>query len=263
MTLNTRAHGDLHKRIINVTQEIEKNPDSAGLYFKRGKLYYQHNDYEKGLEDFKHAKKLGHNALEQDFLVAKSNYHLEKYSNSKRIIKRILRIEPNNDSALKLLADIYFKKKKYKKSAQLYEKVIQNSEVNFPEHYIYASKAWYATNTDYGFERSQSVLLEGLEKLGDIIVLYDALISNYMDKNDLDSAIKFQEKVIDMSNRKERAYLKLATIQIEQEHFEMAEQSIIKAEENYKKLPHRIRNTQFMRKFYSELQLMKSSLKIK
>jgi tetratricopeptide (TPR) repeat protein len=260
-TLNIGAHGDLHKRITNVTEEIQKNPDSAKLYFKRGKLYYQHNNYENSLEDFNFAKKLGFHTTEQDFLIAKSNYHLEKYSKSKRLIKRILRIESNNISALKLLADIYFKKEKYEKSAQLYDKVIYNSKVTFPEYYLYASQAWHATNTMDGFERSQSILLKGLEKLGDIIVLYDQLISNYLEVKDFNSAIKFQEKVIKMSNRKERAFLRLADIQIQQELFNEAEISISQAEENFKKLPHRIRNAQFMREFYSELQLKKSSLK--
>ena len=50
------AHGDLHKRILNVTEEIQKNPDSANLYFKRGKLYYQHNNYINSLKDFKYSK---------------------------------------------------------------------------------------------------------------------------------------------------------------------------------------------------------------
>ncbi|MDY2586718.1 tetratricopeptide repeat protein [Winogradskyella aquimaris] len=260
-SLNSRAHGDLHKRITNVTEEIQKNPDSAKLYFKRGKLYYQHNNYENSLEDFKNAKKLGLQSAEQDFLIAKSNYHLEKYSKSKRLIKRILRKESINVRALKLLADIYFKKGGYKKSALLYEEVIYNSKVTFPEYYLYASQAWRAANTMDCFERSQSILLKGLEKLGDIIVLYDQLISNYIEIKDFNSAIKFQEKVIKMSNRKERAFLRLADIQIHKELFNEAEISITQAEENFKKLPHRIRNAKFMREFYSELQLKKSSLK--
>lgn len=255
------AHGDLHKRILNVTEEIQKNPDSANLYFKRGKLYYQHNNYINSLKDFKYSKELGLESVAQDFYIAKSNYHLENYFDCKKSIKKILREDSNNSSALKLLADIYFKKGKYKKSAKLYDEVIRNSEVTYPEQYLYASKAWYATNNKRGRERSQSILIEGIEKLGDIVVLYDKLVSNYVDIKDFDSAVKFQNKVIQISNRKERAYLELANIQIQQGKLKEAQLSIIKAEENYKKLPYRIRNTIFMREFYSELKTKKIEFK--
>jgi len=255
------AHGDLHKRIQEVTEEIHKNPDSANLYFKRGKLYYQHSNYTNSLKDFKSSSKLGLESVEQDFYIAKSNYHLENYSRCKRIIKRILKEDSGNVGVLKLLADIYFKKSKYEKAANLYDRAILNSEATFPEDYIYASKAWYAIDTEYGHKQSQSILIEGIEKLGDIIVLYNELISNYIDMQDLDSAVKFQNKVIKISNRKERAYLELANIQIQQEKFEEAKISIDKAEDSYKKLPHRIRNAKFMREFYSELKTKKIELK--
>lgn len=255
------AHGDLHKRIQEVTEEIHKNPDSANLYFKRGKLYYQHSNYTNSLKDFKSSSKLGLESVEQDFYIAKSNYHLENFSKSIRTIKRMLKEDSGNVGALKLLADIYFKKSKYEKAANLYDRAILNSEATFPEDYIYASKAWYAIDTEYGHKRSQSILIEGIEKLGDIIVLYNELISNYIDMQDLDSAVKFQNKVIKISNRKERAYLELANIQIQQEKFEEAKISIDKAEDSYKKLPHRIRNAKFMREFYSELKTKKIELK--
>ncbi|WP_243472070.1 tetratricopeptide repeat protein [Winogradskyella sp. MH6] len=255
------AHGDLHKRIQEVTEEIHKNPDSANLYFKRGKLYYQHSNYINSLKDFKSSSKLGLESVEQDFYIAKSNYHLENFSKSIRTIKRILKEDSGNVGALKLLADIYFKKSKYEKAANLYDEAILNSEAALPEDYLYASKAWYAIGTEYGHKRSQSILIEGIEKLGDIIVLYNELISNYIEMQDLDSAVKFQNKVIKISNRKERAYLELANIQIQQEKFEEAKISIDKAEDSYKKLPHRIRNAKFMREFYSELKTKKIELK--
>jgi tetratricopeptide (TPR) repeat protein len=173
----------------------------------------------------------------------------------------MLKEDSGNVGALKLLADIYFKKSKYEKAANLYDRAILNSEATFPEDYIYASKAWYAIDTEYGHKRSQSILIEGIEKLGDIIVLYNELISNYIEMQDLDSAVKFQNKVIKISNRKERAYLELANIQIQQEKFEEAKISIDKAEDSYKKLPHRIRNAKFMREFYSELKTKKIELK--
>ena len=42
----TWAHGDLDKRIAETSEEIEMHPDSSYLYFKRGKLLYQHEVYD-------------------------------------------------------------------------------------------------------------------------------------------------------------------------------------------------------------------------
>jgi len=261
LSTNLNAHGDLHKRIQSVTDEIKKKPDSANLYFKRGKLYYQHSNYESSLTDFKFSKELGLESTEQNLYIAKSNYHLENFSVCKKTIKKILKENPENNNALKLLADIYSKKGKHKKAAELYDKVIDNSEVTYPEDYLYASKAWCATNSKEGQVRSQSILIKGIDKLGDIVVLYNQLISVCIDIEDLESAVTYQKKVIEISNRKERAYLKLAKIQILQKKYNDAQQSIIKAEEHFQKLPHRLRNTKFMKVFYSKLLSTKSSLK--
>ena len=72
------AHGDLHERILKVTEEIKKNSDSAFLYFKRGKLFYQHNDFKRSLKDLKRSDKLGYENNEQYFLFAKNYFKLKK-----------------------------------------------------------------------------------------------------------------------------------------------------------------------------------------
>ena len=95
------AHGDLIKRISTVTEEIKIYPDSAYLYFKRGKLYYQHNDFNNSLEDFKSSQKLGFNSGEQYFLIAKNHYKLNHFNTSKKYINKRLKDQLKNVNALK------------------------------------------------------------------------------------------------------------------------------------------------------------------
>tara|TARA_R110002111_G_scaffold111950_1_gene171696 strand:+ start:312 stop:1172 length:861 start_codon:yes stop_codon:yes gene_type:complete len=255
------AHGDLLKRILSLTEEIKVHSDSANLYFKRGKLYYQHNDFNNSLEDFKSSQKLGFNSNEQYFFLAKNHSKLNHFNTSKRYIDKILKVQPNNVNAFKLLGQINFKKRKFKKSAWAYEKVIMFSKKTFPENYLDASKAWYALRTENGTERAQSLLIKGIKEMGDNIVLYHKLILINVDLGDYSSAIKFQKKVIDFSPRKERSYLKLANLQFLQENYTEAIKSLAIAKKYYSDLPSRIKNTKFMKEFYSELELKENMFK--
>lgn len=255
------AHGDLINRIENLTQEIKVNPDSAYLYFKRGKLYYQHNDYKESINDFKRSKKLGFNSDEQNFFLAISYYKLNHFMTSKRFVDKILKDKPDNIKAFKLLGHINFKRKNFRKAAEAYEKVLLISKRTFPENYLHGAEAWYALRTEFGTERAKSLLIQGIEALGNNIILYDKLISILIDNGDYSSAIKFQKKVIDFSPRKERSYLKLTNLHLLQENYIEAMKSLTNAKKYYYDLPIRIKNTKFMKEFYSELELKEKMFK--
>ena len=51
------AHGDIHLRIKLLCRQINLNPKSADLYFKRGELYFAHEDYRAAISDFKRSKR--------------------------------------------------------------------------------------------------------------------------------------------------------------------------------------------------------------
>lgn len=255
------AHGDLHKRILEVTKEIHISPNSAFLYLKRGSLFYQHTDYKKSLQDLRKSRRLGYKSIEQDFLFAKNYFKLKKYGLSLNFSNKILKVQPNNVNAFKLVGKIYFKRNKFKKSALAFEKVIKLSRETLPDNYLDASSAWYALNTEEGIETSKVILKKGIEKLGNIIMMYNKLISLDVDQGEYKSAIEFQKKVIDFSPRKERGYLKLAQLQTLQKNYTEAIKSIEMAKKYYLDLPNRIKLTKFMKDFYSELELKEEKLK--
>ncbi|MCA0153219.1 tetratricopeptide repeat protein [Winogradskyella vincentii] len=261
--INANAHGDLHKRILKVTEEIKQYPDSSYLYFKRGELYFQHNNFIKSHKDLMTSKRLGDDGDDVQFLLAKCNFELKKYRSSKRLVDKLIRKQPKNPVVIRLLADIYFERKKFIKSAEAYEDVIKYSNVTYPEYYIYASKAWYSTNSEEGVIKAQMILYQGIESLGNIMVLYNQLVSNYINFGDYSKAAEVQLKVIEISPRKERTYLKLACIQEMQKEYADAIISLKYAITHYESLPYRIKNAKFMKEFYSELNLKKQNLERK
>jgi tetratricopeptide (TPR) repeat protein len=255
------AHGDLDKRINLVSEEIKKTPDSAFLYYKRSQLYYQHSEFKKSLNDLKKSDKLGFDNDEKYFLYAKNYFKLNKYNLSLKHVRKILQNQPNHVKALQLVGKIYYAKRKFEKSAIAFENVIVNANKTLPENYIDASNSWYALKTETGILRAQQLLLKGIMKLGDNVVLYQTLISNAIDQKDYSFAIEYQKKVIEFSPRKERAYLKLAELQILKKDYLEAKLSLRNARNNYLKLPQRIKESNFMREFYSNIELTETRLK--
>ena len=43
------AHGDLHDRIVEISAQIERQPASSGLIFKRAELHRHHGDWPAAL----------------------------------------------------------------------------------------------------------------------------------------------------------------------------------------------------------------------
>ena len=255
------AHGDLDKRISVISEEIKKTPDSALLYYKRSQLYYQHNEFKKSIDDLKKSDRLGFDNNEQYFLYARNYFKLNKFNLSLKHVRKFLKIQPNHLKGLQLVGKIYFAKSEFEKSARAFEKVIANSRKTLPENYIEASEAWYALRTETGIQKSKQMLIKGIMDLGDNIVIYQTLISNAIDQEEYIFAIEYQKKVIEFSPRKERAYLKLSEIHLLDKNYLEAELSLNNAKKHYLKLPLRIKNSKFMREFYSELEHIDKRLK--
>ena len=95
-----KAHGDLDTRIQEVTTAIESNPDSASLYFKRGKLRFQHEEYHEAIEDINKSISKGYDHELQNIYLAKALYKLENYHESLKKLKVFLSEDHNNVVAL-------------------------------------------------------------------------------------------------------------------------------------------------------------------
>ncbi|PWK18487.1 tetratricopeptide repeat protein [Xanthomarina spongicola] len=251
------SHGDLDKRILAVTEEIKKSPDSAQLYFKRGKLYYQHDDYQLSIKDINYSIDLGYLDIEQELLLSKNYFELKDYTNALLFVDSILNKSPNDVVFLKIKAQTLFQDAQYEKSAIYFEKVIKYSSKTFPENYIDASEAWYLSPNDKAFDNSISILNQGIETLGQIISLLEKKVELYMAIDDFDMAIESQESIIKTLNRKEHAYSKLAELYMGNNDFEKAEEALNLSENSIKILPLRIQNTSNIKSLKEEIKQKK------
>ncbi len=254
------AHGDIHERIIKTTEEIKKHPDSAFLYVKRGKLYFQHEDFNKSISDLKTSQKLGYFSNEQQLLFAKAHTKLDNHSHALNYVDVVLKAQPNTVIAIRLKANIFYKQHRYKDAALEFERVLQISKETFPENYMEASLTWEKLNTEEGDRNAIIVIQKGIEDIGNIISLYHRLVELSIHKKDYESAIKNQIKIIDISPRKETPYYKLAELQLHNNSKAEALESLNTAKIYFKKLPERVQNTSYMKELMHNINTKESQL---
>lgn len=257
------SHGDLHQRIEEISNEIIKHPDSAFLFVKRGKLYYQHESFKKSLKDLIKSESLRYRSPEQQLLFAKNYFRLNRFKKSLSIIDTILITDSYNVNVIKLKARIFFKQGHFKKAALMHEKVIEYTSKTFPENYIDASIAWEFLNTKEGLSNAYLIVNKGISDLGEINSLYNRLISLATVKKDYDYAIKMQLKTIELSPRKERGYYNLSKLYFLKNEFSNSKESLILARQHFNKLPLRIKNTSFMKELLEKIKTQETLLKVK
>ena len=249
----TFAHGDLDERIVKVTEEIKQSQDSAYLYFKRGKLYFQHEEYTKSIQDLKESSKLGFQSTEQNLLFSKNYFRTERYTKALLFVDLIINEHPKSVLALKLKAQINLKLSNFRTAAEGFENVINYTSQAFPENYIDASVAWESLNNDEGYEKAASIVKKGITNLGELVSLQQRLIAIQLIQDDILSAIETQKRILELSHRKERAYYELSKLYMLNKENKLALESLNLAKLHFEDLPLRIQNTSFMKQLLDDI----------
>ncbi len=253
MPLLAFSHGDLHERILYHTFLIENHPDSAMLFLERGELYYQHESYEEALADFETYR--SHGAISNRFYLsnAKANLKSGQLETAMASIDELLEIETNDVRALRLKGNVFEAMGRFTEAAGHYEKVISLAEKTFTENYFETSTAWEKAGTEEGFDHAVQVLEKGIEDLGPLLVLHDRLVSLHTDNGYFNEAIDWQNRILELSPRKERPYYDRAMIFLEMGDIESAKLDFDQAKQAISQLPVRIRNVESTRQLSAEI----------
>ncbi|MDF1697134.1 MAG: hypothetical protein P1U56_14925 [Saprospiraceae bacterium] len=241
------AHGDLDERIKAVSLDIEANPDSASLYFTRGKLRFQHEEYQKCIDDLSTSIQKGYIHDLHNLYLAKSYFQLENYRLATENLDEFDSQNPINVVSIKLRGRVLFAQKEYEASALCFEKVISKTIKSLPENYLEATESWLASSHSEKYQKTVAVLELGLKNLGKIITLQNKLIEVHLQFNQGKKATDLQEKIINSTQRKESAYFKLANMYLELGKREEAKKANQKAKIHLDKLPVRIRKNSAMK----------------
>jgi tetratricopeptide (TPR) repeat protein len=231
------AHGDLDIRISDASIAIEQNPDSAFLYLNRAELHYQHEEYQLASIDFHQCYQLNYTDVRVHLGLSKALLKLRQYEESIQYVDKILATDSKHVVALRLKGDILFEINQFETAAQHYELVIQYADKTFTENYLEAAHAWQNSNAENKLELSVQILQKGIENLGDLMVFYQTITELYEKHSNLDLAIQYQTKVIELSNRKEFSYVKRAQLYQLKGDIIAAKNDLMAAKSAIKQLP--------------------------
>lgn len=242
ISLQCFAHGDLSKRIKNISENITEYPDSTSLYHQRGVLYLQHGDFELAIKDFDFCSSMSYKNTYLDLDIATVYFHLKNYKKATTKVNEILCSQPANILALELKAEILKGQEKYSEAALYFEDVLFLYNNPRPENYIKTAKIWLLTAHIEANCKALNILEKGIEKLGPIYVLQKELIDFHLSNGDIEEAINSQNNIINNLSRKEHAYYNLALMKIDAGITEAAINDLNLAINEIKKLPTKVKN---------------------
>ena len=167
-TFLVNAHGNLTIRINKKTSEIKLNPNNSKLYYERGFLYHQHEEYDKAIKDYKKAKKLGFTDKLLYYRTAESYYVWTKYKLALKASSKYLEIDNIDVKINKLHAQILFELNRLDEAVQYYTLFLDNVVDPRPGDFVELSSFIIASQKDY--PKAIQIIDKGLEKLGENVL---------------------------------------------------------------------------------------------
>lgn len=257
LTIETSfEHGDLHERILLTTKEISERPDSAFLYFKRGKLYFEHEKFEAAISDLDTASTLNYQGIICDLIYAKSYQQLNQLDSAMTHVEQGLHKDPLNVNALKIKGIILLSQKQYKVAAHQFELIIKHARRRLPENYLLAAKAWEADTIESSSLKAVAILKKGIEDLGPLYIFHTEIINILMKNALFEQALDMQKVIIQQAKRKEKPYYKAALISLQMNKPGLAKDYLDDAASAIKTLPPRLKNTTAIKQLRKNILLL-------
>lgn len=247
------GHGDLDKRIKEISIKILQDPTNTDLFLNRGELYFQHEDYELSVKDFKVCEERDLISDRLNLNFSRSYRELQNYTDAEKYVNKILVKNPIHVLALKVKANIAFDQEEFEYSADLFRQVIEHVDKPHVDNYFEACQALENCGTKECMQEAIALVEEGVEDLGELMVLLDRGVSISLRLKDFAKAHVFQNKIIENASRKERTYYKKAMLFLEQGDNIKAKKNFQNAYTAFNNLPERIKKNKASKKFESEL----------
>lgn len=251
------AHGDLHERIAKLTKQIKKSPKDPSLYFKRATLYYHHEEYKKARNDFDQSKQLGGKDKALPYWYGRVYLAMEKPDSGILHLQPYIQNNGQDVNAHRVLAKLYVAKKDWANATIHFRSLIDHADPILPENYL---ELTHSLQEQKDYETALKTLQEAQTKLGELVVIQNALVDLYVEVGDYETAVDIYDQRIAKATRREKLYYQAATLLYEGNMWKYANDYLHKAEEEWDDLPTRIKNTKAMQKLKQEMDLLHQKL---
>jgi tetratricopeptide (TPR) repeat protein len=196
------AHGDMHGQILEISQQIEKEPANPDLYLKRGELHRYHQDWDAAQADYDRALALNPKLEIIDFVRGRMYFEANWLLSARVALDRFLTKQPNHADALITRARTLTKLERRLDGAKDYTRAIALSTESRPELYFERAQALAGEGAPHVKEAIEG-LDEGIKKLGPLVTLQLCAIDIEVQHKKYDAAVARLDQVIAKAPRKE------------------------------------------------------------
>lgn len=130
------AHGLASDRIHDINHAIEQQPDNAVYFLKRGRIYYEEQNWKNAQADYEQALTLDGSLHEAHYWLGVLFLAQHKLAFSEMQLKSYLKEKPKSAAGYEALADIYRIRERYLKAADFYHLAIEMNENPSPDLYL-------------------------------------------------------------------------------------------------------------------------------
>lgn len=208
LALNSFAHGDVHDRIVLLTQQISQSPTNASLYFNRAELYRIDGDYTNALADLHRTAKLDPTLSRVDFCMGLTYYEAGQPGGALPPLNRYLARPRKDQEAYTTRARVLAKLGQYQAATEDYATAIGFGSAN-PELFIERAAAFRSMNKP---EEALRTLDTGIKSLGHLVTFELPAIEVEVSMKRFDAAIARIDTVSARLQRKETWLMRRAEV---------------------------------------------------
>ena len=257
---DAQAHGDLHVRIVKLTQLIKENPDSIELYLKRGELYFYHNDFDSALADYLVVKQKKPDFPKTDFLLGQLFNKFDYPKAGLLHIHDFIASQGDIPNAYIIRAEIQTKLGLDSSAVIDYIKAISLMDQPKPDVYLDLSKA-YLKAYPQDIKGAIACLNKGIKDLGEVLTLQSKIIELLIQNKQYDLAIEKIDSIIAKMIRSERWLMKKGEVLLKAGKLTEAKAVFAATKEEIEKLPDGIKKTQAIQTMQKEVDTQLSYIK--
>lgn len=202
MTITGFAHGDLHERIQLVTANIDRFPEDIDLYYQRGVLYLEHENYRAAIKDFRHCYKKGQVTARHYYALARAHYLSRNYRKCIKLLDLSMTIQLPDSKVFHLLSQAYEKRGVFDDAHFWAQKNLDEAKLQRPDHYLALAHIY---ELKYQKNQKVDILKRGIERFGLLPSLTSQLLQILVEQGDIHQAIQWQNKIVNSQARREFA----------------------------------------------------------
>ena len=261
--INSVAHGDLDERIAAKTAAIKQTPNVAQLYYERGYLYQQHEEFQNALNDYLKADTLGFKLNILPFRKAEVYLQLRQFQQGLDCTKICLQHDSTDIKIHKLRGEIFTANQQYDEAIQAYSYVLAHTEDLRPENYIQLSESYILKDSTL-LDSAIWVLDKGLEHLGQSVFILQQQKLNYLIQlGRKQEALTIYDGFIASSKRKENWYYQKAMYLFQIGKYKAARQALDNSKRAFLGLHPRLQRTKAMRALKDKMWELEKALQEK